>query len=53
MIYAGAYGIPNRQYDYYKNSVPQAANSYVRNSNADRALSILGQMHFDPYQQAQ
>lgn len=53
LIYAGAYGIPNSQYNYYKNSAPQAANSYVRNSNADRALSILGQMHFDPYQQAQ
>lgn len=53
LIYAGAYGIPNSQYNYYKNSAPQAANSYVRNSNADRALNILGQMHFDPYQQAQ
>lgn len=53
LIYAGAYGIPNSQYNYYKNSAPQAANSYVRNSNADRALSILGQMYFDPYQQAQ
>lgn len=53
LIYAGAYGIPNSQYNYYKNSVPQAANSYVRNSNANRALSILGQMYFDPYQQAQ
>lgn len=53
LIYAGAYGIPNSQYNYYKNSAPQAANSYVRNSNANRALSILGQMHFDPYQQAQ
>lgn len=53
LIYAGAYGIPKKQYDYYKNSVPQAANSYVPNSNADRAIGILSQMRFDPYQQAQ
>lgn len=25
LIYAGAYGIPNKQYNYYKESVPQAA----------------------------
>ena len=53
LIYAGAYGIPKKQYDYYKNSVPQAANSYVPNSNADRAIGILSQMRFDPYQQVQ
>ena len=53
LIYAGAYGIPKKQYDYYRNSVPQAANSYVPNSNADRAIGILSQMRFDPYQQVQ
>lgn len=53
LIYAGAYGIPKKQYDYYKNSVPQTANSYAPNSNADRAIGILGQMRFDPYQQVQ
>jgi len=31
LIYAGAYMIPNNQYKYYKNSTPEAANSYVRN----------------------
>lgn len=51
LIYAGAYMIPNNQYKYYKNSTPEAANSYVRNQNADRALGILGSMRFDPYQQ--
>lgn len=53
LIYAGAYGIPNRQYNYYKESVPQAANSYVPNTNANQAMGILSQMRFDPYQQAQ
>lgn len=53
LIYAGAYTIPNNQYKYYKNSTPEAANSYVRNQNADRALGILGSMRFDPYQQVQ
>ena len=53
LIYAGAYGIPKKQYDYYKNSVPQAANSYVPNNNANRAIGILSQMGFDPYQQVQ
>ena len=53
LIYAGAYGIPNKQYNYYKESVPQAANSYVPNTNANQAMGILSQMRFDPYQQAQ
>ena len=53
LIYAGAYMIPNNQYKYYKNSTPEAANSYVRNQNADRALGILGSMRFDPYQQVE
>lgn len=53
IIYAGAYSIPNKQYSYYKNSIPYAANSYVRNGNADRALSILSQMRYDPYNQVQ
>lgn len=53
LIYAGAYGIPNRQYNYYKESVPQAANSYVPNTNANQAMGILSQMRFDPYQQVQ
>lgn len=53
LIYAGAYGIPNKQYNYYKESVPQAANSYVPNTNANQAIGILSQMRFDPYQQAQ
>ena len=53
LIYAGAYGIPNRQYNYYKESVPQAANSYVPNTNANQAIGILSQMRFDPYQQVQ
>lgn len=53
LIYAGAYGIPNKQYNYYKESAPQAANSYVPNTNANQAMGILSQMRFDPYQQAQ
>lgn len=53
LIYAGAYMIPNNQYKYYKNSTPEAANSYIRNQNADRALGILGSMRFDPYQQVE
>lgn len=53
LIYAGAYGIPNRQYNYYKESVPQAANSYVPNTNANQAMGMLSQMRFDPYQQVQ
>lgn len=53
LIYAGGYSIPSSQYRYYKNGAPTAQNSYVRNSNADRALGILGSMRFDPYQQAQ
>lgn len=53
LIYAGAYGIPNKQYNYYKESVPQAANSYVPNTNANQAMGILSQMRFDPYQQVQ
>lgn len=53
LIYAGAYGIPNKQYNYYKESVPQAANSYIPNTNANQAMGILSQMRFDPYQQAQ
>lgn len=53
LIYAGAYGIPNKQYNYYKESVPQAANSYIPNTNANQAIGILSQMRFDPYQQAQ
>lgn len=51
LMYLGAYGIPNKQYDYYKNSVPYAANSYVRNANADRALNTLAQLRYDPYDQ--
>lgn len=53
LIYAGAYGIPNKQYNYYKESVPQAANSYIPNTNANQAMGILSQMRFDPYQQVQ
>ena len=53
LIYAGAYGIPNKQYNYYKESVPQAANSYIPNTNANQAIGILSQMRFDPYQQVQ
>lgn len=53
LIYAGAYGIPNKQYNYYKESVPQAANSYIPNINANQAIGILSQMRFDPYQQVQ
>ena len=53
LIYAGAYGIPNKQYNYYKESVPQAANSYIQNTNANQAIGILSQMRFDPYQQVQ
>lgn len=53
LIYAGAYGIPNKQYNYYKESAPQAANSYIPNTNANQAMGILSQMRFDPYQQVQ
>ncbi len=53
LIYAGAYGIPNKQYNYYKESAPQAANSYIPNTNANQAVGILSQMRFDPYQQVQ
>lgn len=53
LIYAGAYGIPNKQYNYYKESAPQAANSYIPNTNANQAIGILSQMRFDPYQQVQ
>ena len=53
LIYAGAYRIPNKQYNYYKESVPQAANSYIPNTNANQAIGILSQMRFDPYQQVQ
>ena len=53
LIYAGAYEIPNKQYNYYKESVPQAANSYIPNTNANQAIGILSQMRFDPYQQVQ
>lgn len=53
LIYAGAYGIPNKQYNYYKESVPQAANSYIPNTNANQAIGILSQMRSDPYQQVQ
>lgn len=53
LIYAGAYGIPNKQYNYYKESAPQAANSYIPNTNTNQAIGILSQMRFDPYQQVQ
>ena len=53
LIYAGAYGIPNKQYNYYKESAPQAANSYIPNTNANQAIGILSQMRSDPYQQVQ
>lgn len=53
LIYAGSYGIPNKQYNYYKESAPQAANSYIPNTNANQAIGILSQMRFDPYQQVQ
>lgn len=53
LIYAGAYGIPNKQYNYYKESAPQAANSYIPNTNANQAVGILSQMRSDPYQQVQ
>lgn len=42
---------PISQYNYYKNMVPTADNSYVANPTERQALQTLGQLRYDPYNQ--